>query len=141
MKILGWRFERWKEYKDETVREAELVAERGELKRQIANLSGQVKDLSAKVKTPFIDADLGDPIPIGSEARKLYVATVAGLHKDILEPKLKFIIANIHKAMEEEGNTDKINNMWVGAIYCARELLRWGDRMVNEQVANQNNQK
>jgi hypothetical protein len=118
-----------------------LIAERIALKKQVAYLSDQVFELSAKVKTPFVDADLGDPIPIGSEARKLYVATVAGLHKDILEPKLKFIIANIHKAMEEEGNTDKINNMWVGAIYCARELLRWGDRMVNEQVANQTNSK
>jgi len=141
MKILGMRIERWREPETASQREADLTVERFELKRQIANLSAQNRDLSAKVKTPFINADLGDPTPIDSEKRREYVATVAGLHKEILEPKFMFMLANIHKAMETETNTRKEDDMWRGAAYVIRELLRWGNRMINEQVANQNNQK
>lgn len=133
--------ELWKEQKSQSQREADLGLERLALQKQIATLSQQNRDLSAQVKTPFVNADLGDPTPVGSEARALYVGTVAGLHKEILEPKLKYMISNIHLLMEDEKNSGKDDDMWRGAIYFAREILRWGNRMVNEQVANQNKSK
>lgn len=125
----------------ETQKKVEWFGEREAMKKQIAFLAKENGELKLKASTPFIDADMGDPEPVDTEKRRMYVAEVAGLHKEILEPKFKFMISNIHKMMELETNTQKQDDIWRGAVYFAREIMRWGERMVNEQVANQHNQK
>jgi len=118
------------------------VVERVELEVQKASLLGRVKELEAENKVlctdkPLIDAKIGDPSPVDTEQRKLYVAQVAGLHKEILEPKLKKMISTAHSILENENNSRDADLALKGAIYSFWEIIRWGEKMVNEQLGNQ----
>lgn len=88
-----------------------------------------------KAKQIF-DFNVGDPTPVG-EARKGYVAVVAGFHKDTLEPKLKQMIAVAHSLLDETSNDRDFDLILKGVVYSFRELMNWGEAMHNEQVANQ----
>lgn len=85
---------------------------------------------------PIFDFNIGDPIP-GGEARKGYVASVAGFYKDILEPKLKQMIAVSYTMLEETSNDRDFDLILKGVVYSFRDLMKWGETMHNEQVANQ----
>jgi len=87
--------------------------------------------------------DIGDPIPKSEEDRKMYVASVAGFYKDILEPKLKQMISVALNLLEESSNERDFDLTLKGVVYSFRELMKWGETMINEQVANQteNNQE
>lgn len=85
---------------------------------------------------PIFDFSVADPIP-GGDARKGYVASVAGFYKDILEPKLKQCIAVAHNLLDEPSNDRDFDLTLKGVVYSFRELMKWGETMHNEQVANQ----
>lgn len=85
----------------------------------------------------MIDVFMEDPIPLDSIARRTYVGVVAGLHKDILEPKIKHMIAKCFLLLEESNNDRDFDQAVKGAIYFGREFLRWGNLMVSEQISNQ----
>jgi len=90
-----------------------------------------------KEQKSIIDITLGDHIPTDTEARKMYVASVAGFFKEIMQKKLEFMIANTHNMLEETTNDRDFDLMLKGAVYSFRELLVWGKLMLNEQMANQ----
>jgi hypothetical protein len=85
---------------------------------------------------PIFDFNIGDPIP-GGDARKGYVASVAGFYKDILEAKLKQMIAVSYTMLEETSNDRDFDLILKGVVYSFRDLMKWGEIMYNEQVANQ----
>lgn len=126
---------------EQSEREARLLAETIHLKAELANLTSEKKELLSKLKVrELIDIKLGDPAPLDKEQRALYVAKVAGLHKEIFEPKIKHMISNAHSLLEETDNPRDYDLMVKGGIYMLWELHRWGELMMSEQVANQNNQ-
>lgn len=87
---------------------------------------------------PVIPVFVGDPSPTDVDVRKMYVAQVAGLHKDILEPKLTQLISNAHKLWGDTSNDREYDLLLKGAVYGYMELLSWGKSMINEQISNQN---
>ena len=124
-----------------SVREANLIAENLRLEKRITELFEENRDLQNKVKKKdLIDVKMGDPAPIDSEQRKLYVSKIAGMHKEILEPKLKQMISSIHTVLEDETNPRDTDQALKGAVYAFWEIIRWGNMMVGEQIANQTNQ-
>ena len=125
----------------ESVRVATLIAENSKLKRLCSEVSKQNRILEDKIKKKdLVDVKMGDPAPIDSEQRKLYVSKIAGLHKEILEPKLKQMISSIHTLLEDETNPRDLDQTLKGTIYAFWEIIRWGNMMVNEQISNQMNQ-
>ncbi len=120
------------------------LAKRIELEVQKENLLRRVKQLEAENKslnTPrkFIDIKMGDPSPLDSTKRRSYVGQVAGLYKDVLEPKFKQMISVAHSLLEDETNTLQEDISLKGAIYAFWEIIRWGESMLNEQLGNQSN--
>lgn len=116
-----------------TLRESnlDLVSKNRVLEMEIISL--RKKEEEAK---PIFDFSVADPIP-GGDARKGYVASVAGYYRDLLEPKLKQMIAVAHNLLEETSNDRDFDLTIKGVVYSFRELMKWGEAMHNEQVANQ----
>lgn len=139
--ILGLRFVSRKAYRDFSLKKAEGIVVNEKLKKQLNEALVTIAQLKAQVrKNDIIDVKIGDPSPIDKVKRSGYVSQVAGLHKQILEPKLKQMISNMHLLLEEATNDRETDQTLKGAIFLAWELIRWGDSMVNEQVANQTSQ-
>ena len=129
----------YEEYKKSKVRELELVGERNELRNELYAARIKIAH-SSENKQKYIDVDIGDPSPVDTVERKEYVAIVAGLHKEILEPKLKYMISVSHNLLEAVSADRDFDLVMKGVVYSFRELLKWGDAMVSEQVANQTGQ-
>ena len=126
------------------VKRANLIAEKEGLQKRVSKLEHENRNLQSIVKIEedlktrkTIDPFMGDPSPVDTEQRKLYVAQVAGLHKDILEPKLRHMIAKSFTMLEESTNDREFDQAVKGTIYALREIIRWGESMLNEQLANQ----
>lgn len=117
--------------------EEERLAEIASLKEDKARLERELEAEKKRGVFPRIDVNLGDPSPVDSKERALYVAQVAGLHKEILEPKLKQMISNIHQLLGEATNDREYDQALKGALYFAWEFIRWGNMMVGEQIAIQ----
>lgn len=127
------------------VDKADVIATNALLEKELHRVQSELLEVKKKLsveqkKQVLIDMDLGDPAPTDKETRALYVAQVAGLHKEIIEPKLKHMISKMHGLLEDATNDRDFDNALKGAVYFAREFMRWGDMMVNEQIANQANQ-
>jgi len=102
-------------------------------------LSSQKKELPH----PVVDLGAEDPEPNDAAQRKLYVAQAAAFHHDVMKKKLLKLISDT-RAQFEQINRESfgmkpseydlflkgtINGLWL--------LHDWGDEMVNEQLANQ----
>ena len=129
---------------DNNVRIAELIARIGELEKDKSILADKYQDVSTKLKTyealkekGVVDVFMADPSPVDKESFKLYVAQVAGLYKEILEPKLKFMIAKALLMLEDSTNDREFDQAVKGSVYSLREMMRWGQSMVNTQIAMQ----
>lgn len=85
----------------------------------------------------MFDVFAGDPIPKDTHARRQYVSQVAGVYKDLLEPKLKHMISATLFDVGQLSNSRDDDMALKGAVYALRELMRWGDIMVNEALADQ----
>lgn len=96
-----------------------------------------LEHLEAEKPKEIIDIEIGDPTPTDSEARKIYVATVAGFFKNIMEPKLKYMLSYLHNRFEEQDSERDFDLILKGAAYSYRELIKWGNTMINEQISNQ----
>jgi hypothetical protein len=85
----------------------------------------------------IIDVDIGDPTPDKIEQRREYVAKVAGFYKDVLKSKLLQMISVFHKLLEEETN-DRETDLYlkIGTFIC-RDLMKWGDQAISEQMSYQ----
>ena len=123
---------------------AELFARIGELEKDKSVLTEKHKDVLVKLKTyealrdrGVIDVFMKDPSPVDKEGYRLYVTQVAGLYKDILEPKLKFMIAKALVMLEDSTNDREFDQAVKGSVYSLREIMRWGESMVNTQIAIQ----
>lgn len=122
----------------------QLEKENKQLSDEVILLKAKKIELESKIiPKPIISVDLADPEPVDYEKRKLYVATMAGMHKDYLSPKLKKIIANLRSEFEKVdrncfGLTQEEYDWFLkGSINMAWILHDWGDSMINEQIAYQ----
>lgn len=124
----------------------ELSGMYGEQIRKITNEKLALKTELAskqeiKVENEYVDVGIGDPIPSNQEERKIYVAQVAGFHKQILEAKMNQMLSvtsHLLGAVENERDFDLILK---GVIYTLNELKKWGASMINEHLANQNEEQ
>ena len=140
--VFGFVFLRgnaYKEYQRSKVRELELIVQRDDFKDKIDDLTIKIsrKQIDQEYKKQLIDIDIGDPGPKDVVKRKEYVAKVAGLHKEILEPKLRQMISVSHNLSESVSADRDFDFLMKGVVYAFREILKWGESMVSEQVANQ----
>ena len=115
----------------------EYLEKEKEYKDKISDLELKIFKLERLTQKDIslIDVDLSDPTPLKTEARRAYVAHVAGFFFDILEKKLKFMLSNVHTLMEDSENDERRKNQLVGAAYSLRELLFWGRNMTNEHIS------
>ena len=132
----------FKKHSDALVNSAEL-----HVANEVANL--KVRHLLEELKKQREELDpfqfktivgLNDPSPVDKVERTLYVARVAGLYKDILQPKFNHMISNLHGLLEEATNDREYDQSLKGAIYFAKEVMLWGKLMMNEQIAIQTEQ-
>jgi len=86
-------------------------------------------------KKILVDTSIADPEPNGGDERREYVAKVAELHTTIYKPKLLKMMNNSYELLGEPGNDQETDTMLKGAIYSFKELILWGDSMVNEDIA------
>lgn len=107
-----------------------MANERNVLKAEIVTL----RTREGKERS-IIDTNIGDTTPTDSEARKMYVASVAGFFKNIMEPKLKEMISVAHNVLEERDSDRDFDLILKGIIYSYRDLIRWGESMLNEQIS------
>lgn len=113
------------------------------LERENIQLRMRVQDLESQVKKmrPIVAVDEGDPAPFDSAKRKLYIAQVAGFHKDILAPKLKHLIRLMREEFEKVnrdtfGYTQQEYDLYLkGAINFGWLLNDWGDHAINEVIS------
>lgn len=133
-KIFGWELIKTEKITDLT-KAADAIIERDNLVKEVKRLK---IELDTKVaKYPVVDINVGDPAPVDKEERALYVAAVAGFHKDYLKPKIKQMISTSNSLLSEIANERDLDLVLKGSIYSFKELDRWGDTMISEQVGNQ----
>lgn len=138
-KSLVERYER-----DNEQLESNLQVERDENLKLQAELIAAKTGLKLTRNRPHIDVDLGDPIPDDIPKRIQYVATAAGAHKDLYAPKIKHLINFMRDELSKVnrdtfGYTQQDYDLYLkGAINGYWLLFEWGEQMINEQVANQN---
>lgn len=114
---------------------AKAVVERDDLKEEVRKLR---EELDTKIaKYPVVDINVGDPAPKDKEDRALYVAAVAGFHKNYLKPKISQMISTSNDLLNEIANERDLDLVLKGSVYCLKEFDRWGDAMISEQVGNQ----
>lgn len=112
--------------------------ERAKLLKEIERLGRELEYRGYEKK--FIPVDFQDPSPLDTEQRRNYVAQVAGLFKDVLEPKLTQMISAFHNLLEEGTNQRDDDQAIKGAVYMCREFIRWGNLMISEHLAFVNNE-
>ena len=131
-----------RELRDLRDSEERLVQRCGELNERLKRSQKEVVELREKVgtkNTSFLDMDIGDPAPVDTDKRRTYVAAVAGLYKDYLEPKANVMLKHAFLLLEASTNDREFDQAVKGSIYTLREFKLWGEKMVNEQIANQVN--
>lgn len=108
-----------------------------QFEKEKTQLESKVFELERRLKErDYIDIDVGDPLPSDPKERRLYVGAVAGLYKDILEPKLKQMIAKTREALDEQDNTRDQDLLLKGTSYALFEIIRWGKLMQSEDQAH-----
>lgn len=141
MKFLSWTVVKSSEL---AKRDAALT----EAKRQIEALDKLSKEYQHQVKTlrefkeeeklkDLIHIDVGDPTPDNPEARKMYIGRVAGFYRDILKAKCVQMISVFHKLLEEETNDRETDLYLKIGIFVCRDLMKWGEQAVGEQISYQ----
>ena len=143
-KLFGFRIvskENFDKAKNNEVERIKLVIERDRYKLDSDSLKERIAKINNHSLVEHIELDLGDPSPVKKEEREIYVARVAGLHKDILKDKLKQMISSIHTAGEDENLQRRTEWMLKGAVYAFREFIAWGDSMINEHIKNESEKK
>lgn len=123
--------------------EQEFVSARQNYESNLSYLQSEIKDLQGRLTKrlpdpkPAVNVNLAEPIPADGEARKGYVARVAGFHKDILKPKILSMLSETHRDMEKVDNPPA----WDALLKACCNILwlfdDWGEQMQNEHVANQ----
>ncbi len=114
---------------------ANYLSENKKLRDKIDVLESELSKL--KKEKLFVDVFSKDPSPQDTEKYKLYVAQVAGLYKEILEPKLKHMISNALQLLEPSTNDREFDQAVKGSVYTLRELMLWGQSMINKQISFQ----
>jgi hypothetical protein len=110
-----------------------MANEKNVLKAEKLALQSQLEE---KMK-PLIDVNIEDPSPKDTAIRKIYVSRVAGFFKEILNEKLNQMISVAHNILEETNSSRDYDLILKGIVFSYRDLIRWGESMVNEQMANQ----
>jgi len=113
------------------------------LKLKVQNQSLKIKNESLEKRLVsleghkyLVDVNIGDPAPSKPVDRKVYVAAVAGLYKDHLHPKFMQMISTAHALLEPFENDREKDLLLKGVVFTLWDLDKWGERMVNEHLAN-----
>lgn len=100
-------------------------------------LRAELRGIKPEKPKPVIDVFAGDPDAVtDTEQRKLYVAQVAGFHKDILGPKILNLIAEARAELEKPMQ-EKLSDIIRGSINALWLIYGWGEQMLGEQVESQ----
>lgn len=125
-----------REFEAERRNNLQVVQVNKDLRKQITLLEVQLQK-----ERPFIDVDARELIPDDTAKRKMYIAQVAGFHKDILSPKLKVLIGNMREAFEKVnretyGYSQQEYDLYLkGAINFGWLLHDWGESAINEMIS------
>lgn len=119
------------------------ASELEEEKRNVLALKAELLALQNEKRKehPIIAVDEADPSPLDTAKRKMYIAQVAGFHKDILSPKLKHLIRLMREEFEKVGrdtygHSQQEYDMYLkGAINFGWLLHDWGDAAINEMLS------
>ena len=137
MNIFGYKFIKKEELKKIKDQSSTDQLERVRVQNNLREAESALNSLSSLEKPIPLDAFLKDPVPDDTEERKMYVAKVAGLHTEILRSKLEHMISGSANCLKDWANDTDMDMKLKGVIYALEEIIRWGDAMVNEQIANQ----
>lgn len=98
-----------------------------------------------------VDPGMDDPIPSDEDARKGYVERYAAFHDDVLEEKLKHMIAQVREQLDGFGwdglpydtlpagmSRQERDAFFRGTSNAFRLLLEYGERMRSERVSLSN---
>jgi hypothetical protein len=120
------------------------------LRRKVSNLSAKLLASEAelaglriakKPERPFIESIIKDPMPAddkeGKEPRKIWVGRWAGFHKDYLGPKILKTIQEVRDELSGIKNDREYDLVLKGTINALWLIYDFGERMINEQLANQ----
>lgn len=118
-----------------------MANEKNVLKSEIFSLKDQLSKEKDKQIKSFVSLSVGDPSPVDTEQRKAYVAQVAGFFKEIMDPKLNQMLSVAHNLLEETSNGNEYDLVLKGVTFSYRDLMKWGQSMVNEHVSNQTSVK
>lgn len=94
-----------------------------------------------KMERPIIAVDETEPVPSDTAKRKMYIAQVAGFHKDVLSPKLKHMIRTMREEFEKVnrdtfGYSQQEYDLYLkGAINGFWLLHDWGEAAINEMIS------
>lgn len=102
------------------------------------------------MQKPFIDVEMHDPSPYDTEARKMYTASVAQFFKEIMRPKLLYMISGVREQLEKLDSSvdasgapitsyksNEFDKILKGTINALWLLLQWGEQMTSEQLEYQ----
>lgn len=119
------------------------VTELEEERRNFLSVKAELITLrdQKKKEYPIVAVDEGDPSPTDTAKRKMYIAQVAGFHKDILSPKIKHLVRLMREEFEKVnrdtfGHSQQEYDLYLkGAINFGWLLHDWGESAINEYIS------
>lgn len=115
-----------------------LITEKQNAIRKLKEELEEIKSSREIVIDPYIGDPTIDPMnpePSKAQERREYVAKVAGLHREILAPKIKQMISRLHSDLENVDNETKHDFILKAAVYVLKELILWGNAMESEHMS------
>lgn len=107
-----------------------------DLRQEIFLLKEQARKVETKPR-PVVDINIADPSPGERVARKEYISRAAAFHKDILDEKLKSMMAEVRHELTMVDNTSKMDDILKGTNNALLLLQDWGENCVNEMISYQ----
>lgn len=93
--------------------------------------------MSKQVNLNFVDIPIDDGSPVDQDQRKEYTARVSGFFSDIMEARIKYMIGQQMKMLQNPDNSREADLFIKANINALSLLLDWGDECLNEYMSYQ----
>lgn len=136
-RILGYGYIERKDFDIAMAAKNEVIAENQLLRAEILG-----KDALNKRAQKVIDTNIGDVEPVDEKARREYVAAASNFYSDILEKKLRQLIAQIREELDSLGpvpfgmNRADYDNYLRGTSNAFKLLMDYYDQIKGEHLSN-----